>query len=115
MWLGRCRGPSGTRRPSGSARRTYPNRTPRPGSRIRRAAEHPSIVLKIAGAAAADRNASVPQICREGVREPADDSILQPVVLDSQGELQLIAQEGRLRLDPVDRPHKEKIDGAGGR
>ena len=53
---------------------------------------------------------SAPQIYREGVRELADDSILQRVEIYSQGDLQLIAQEDKLRLDLIDRPHKARID-----
>ncbi len=51
-----------------------------------------------------------PQVYREGVRELSDSSILQRIEIYSQGDLQLIAQDDRLRLDLVDRPHKVKVD-----
>ncbi|MHB1557459.1 MAG: ATP-binding protein [Isosphaeraceae bacterium] len=51
-----------------------------------------------------------PQVYREGVRELSDSSILQRIEIYSQGDLQLIAQDDRLRLDLIDRPHKVKVD-----
>ena len=52
----------------------------------------------------------VPQIYREGVRELSDNSVLQRIEIYSQGDLQLIAQDDKLRLDLIDRPHKAKVD-----
>jgi hypothetical protein len=51
-----------------------------------------------------------PQVYREGVRELTDSPILQRLEIYSQGDLQLIAQDDRLRLDLIDRPHKARID-----
>jgi hypothetical protein len=51
-----------------------------------------------------------PQIYREGVRELADNTVLQQIEIYSQGDLQLIAQDDHLRLDLIDRPHKAIID-----
>ena len=51
-----------------------------------------------------------PQIYREGVRELSDSSVLQRLEIYSQGDLQLIAQDDRLRLDLIDRSHKAKVD-----
>lgn len=51
-----------------------------------------------------------PQIYREGVRELADNTVLQQIEIYSQGDLQLIAQDDHLRLDLIDRPHKAVID-----
>lgn len=51
-----------------------------------------------------------PQVYREGVRELTESPILQRVEIYSQGDLQLISQDDRLRLDLIDRPHKVKID-----
>ncbi|MDR3620567.1 MAG: hypothetical protein P4L85_14545 [Paludisphaera borealis] len=51
-----------------------------------------------------------PQIYREEVRELSDSSVLQRLEIYSQGDLQLIAQDDRLRLDLIDRPHKAKVD-----
>ena len=51
-----------------------------------------------------------PQIYREGVRELSDSSVLQRLEIYSQGDLQLIAQDDKLRLDLIDRPHKAKVD-----
>ena len=51
-----------------------------------------------------------PQLYREGVRELADNSILQRLEIYSQGDLQLIAQDDRLRVDLIDRPNKARID-----
>ena len=52
----------------------------------------------------------LPQIYREGVRELSDNSVLQRLEIYSQGDLQLIAQDDKLRLDLIDRPHKAKVD-----
>jgi len=52
-----------------------------------------------------------PQVYREGVRELSDNSILQQIEIYSQGDLQLIAQDDRLRLELIDRSHKAKVDG----
>ncbi|OJW27359.1 MAG: hypothetical protein BGO49_27650 [Planctomycetales bacterium 71-10] len=58
-----------------------------------------------------EREAGVaPQIYREGVRELSDTSILQRVEIYSQGDLQLIAQDDRLRLELIDRPHKISVE-----
>ena len=51
-----------------------------------------------------------PQLYREGVRELTDSSLLQRLEIYSQGDLQLIAQNDRLRLELIDRPHKGKVD-----
>ena len=51
-----------------------------------------------------------PQIYREGVRELTDNTVLQRLEIYSQGDLQLIAQDDRLRLDLIDRSHKAKVD-----
>lgn len=52
-----------------------------------------------------------PQVYREGVRELSDSSALHRIEIYSQGDLQLIAQDDRLRLDLIDRPHRLKVDG----
>ena len=40
----------------------------------------------------------------------SDTSILQRVEIYSQGDLQLIAQDDRLRLELIDRPHKISVE-----
>lgn len=52
----------------------------------------------------------MPQIYREGVRELSDSSVLQRIEIYSQGDLQRIAQDDKLRLELIDRPHKAKVD-----
>ena len=47
---------------------------------------------------------------RGGACELSDTSILQRLEIYSQGDLQLIAQDDKLRLDLIDRPHKARID-----
>ncbi len=53
---------------------------------------------------------SPPRLYREGIQELADKSLLNCVEIYSQGDLQRIAEDERLRLDLIDRPYKHEID-----
>ena len=47
-----------------------------------------------------------PRVYREGIQELADTGVLNRIEIYSQGDLQRIAENDRLRLELIDRPHK---------
>lgn len=53
---------------------------------------------------------SASRLYRAGIQELADKSLLNCVEIYSQGDLQRIANDERLRLDLIDRPFKQEID-----
>ena len=50
-----------------------------------------------------------PRVYREGIQELADTGVLNRIEIYSQGDLQRIAENDRLRLELIDRPHKAVI------
>lgn len=53
---------------------------------------------------------SASRLYREGIQELADKTLLNSIEIYSQGDLQRIADQERLRLDLIDRPFKKDID-----
>lgn len=51
-----------------------------------------------------------PRLFRDGVVELTTPGLLSQIEIYSQGDLQRIAQHGRLRLDLIDRPNRERTD-----